>query len=160
MDLSAIGENLPLILGVVFFILIQFYLRRHKPERTAPEIVQSLLNDIKANLQIIEASSLQQKLKKLNTGSWNRNSKRLKFLDESLQATISDTFGMVDELNRQISAANKQKSVAYLYDINFSTLEKPLNKSKEELEEWLQENIGKKEVTKYPGLFDDFLWRR
>lgn len=160
MDWDTIGENLPLILGVVFFILIQFYLRKNKPERTAPEIVQSLLNDIKANLQIIEASSLQQKLKKLNTGSWNRNNKRLKFLDESLQATISDTFGMVDELNRQISAANKQKSVAYLYDINFSTLEKPLNKSKEELEEWLQENTGKKEVTKYPGLFDDFLWRR
>jgi len=160
MDWDTIGENLPLILGVVFFILIQFYLRRNRPERTAPEIVQSLLNDIKANLQIIEASSLQQKLKKLKTDSWNRNNKRLKFLDESLQATISDTFGMVDELNRQISAANKQKSVAYLYDINFSTLEKPLNKSKEELEEWLQENTGKKEVTKYPGLFDDFLWRR
>lgn len=160
MDLSAIAENLPLILGVVFFILIQAYLRRHKPEKTSPEIVQSLLNDIKANLQTIEAFPTQQKFKKLKIGSWNRNKKRLKFLDESLQATISDTFDMVDELNRQISAANKQKSAAYLYDINLSTLEKPLNKSKEGLEKWLQENIGKKEVTKYPGLFDDFLWKR
>ncbi len=160
MDFSAIGENLPFILAVVFFLLIQFYLRRHKPERTAPEIVQSLLNDIKANLQIIEASSLQSKLKNLKAGSWNRNNKRLDFLDESLKTTISGTFDMVGELNRQISAANKQKSAAYLYNINFDALEKPLNKSKEELEKWLQENIGKKEVTKYPGLFDDFSWRR
>ena len=96
MDFGAIGENLPIILAIVGFILLQFFLsRRRKPETTHQEIVNSLLTEVKLNQALVETSSLRQKPKKLEIVSWQRNKAKLDFLDQPLRNTLSDAFMIV-----------------------------------------------------------------
>lgn len=149
-------ENLPLLLGVIAFIVLQFFLnRRRRPERTAPEIVHSLLSEVKQNLQLIGASAIKPQFKKFKNDAWKRNGNRLDFLEEPLRTALSDTFNMVDEFNQQIDIAKKRGSTSYIYDINPSKLEKPFTNIKEGLEEWLVANTGgKTPPIKYPGIFD------
>jgi hypothetical protein len=149
-------ENLPLLLGVIAFIILQFFLnRRQKLEKTTPEIIHSLLSEVKQNLKFIEISAIKPQFKKLKNDAWKRNGNRIDFLDEPLRTTLSDTFNMVDEFNQQIDIAKKRGSTSYIYDINPSKLEKPFTNSKEGLEEWLVTNTGRKDLPpKYPGIFD------
>ncbi len=149
-------ENMPLLLGVIAFIILQFFLsRRQKLERTSPEIAQSLLSEVKQNLRLVEASALKTQFKKFKDATWKRNGNRIDFLDESLRTTLSDTFNMVEEFNQQIDIAKKRGSTSYIYDINPSKLEKPFTNSQEGLEEWLEANTGGKNLPpKYPGIFD------
>ena len=150
------AENMPLLLGVLAFIVLQFFLnRRRKLERTAPEIIHSLLSEVKQNLVLIEASAIKPHFKKLKNDAWKRNGNRVDFVDEPLRTTLSDTFNMADEFNQQLDIAKKRGSTSYIYDINPSKLEKLFANSKEGLEEWLVTNTGgKTPPIKYPSLFD------
>ena len=158
MDLAG---NLPLLLGVVALILFQIFMnRKQKIEKTPPEIVRSLLAEIVQNLDIIEASTIKRKFPKFKTGSWLRNKRRLDFLDESLRTTLSDTFSLVEDMNQQIGAAKMNKSIGALYDVQTDKLQKPLTKSREGLEKWLEANAGGVEPPiKYPSVFDMFMGR-
>ena len=156
MDFGAIGENIPIIVAIIGFILLQFFLsRRRKPETTHQEIAQSLLTEVKLNQALVESYHLRQKPKKFETVSWRMNKNKLDFLSQSLQGVLSDTFMVAEDFNQQIEAAKKHKSASYMVNVNVDKLEEPLAKSKQGLEEWLQDNVGTKEPPpKYPGMID------
>ncbi len=156
MDFGSIAENFPLIASIVGLILLQIFLRRRrKPETTHPEIVQSLLSEVKLNQALVETFNLRQKPKKIETVSWQRSKDKLGFLDSSLQVALSDAFTMAEDFNQQIDAANKHKSASYMASVNMDRLKGPLAKSKEGLEQWLMSKTGQKEPPpQYPGVFD------
>ena len=155
MDFGAILDNLPIILAVLVLLLLQFFFWRPKPERTHQEIAHSLLSEVKLNQALAEIFGLREKPKKFEMTSWQRNKTRLDFLDESLQASLSDSFGMVEDFNRQIESAKKHKSLGYMAGLNVDKLKQPLAKSKQGLEDWFLASTGRKEPPlKYPGIFD------
>jgi len=155
MDLGTILENAPIIGAVIVLILLQFFLRKRKPETTQQEIVQNLLSEVKLNWALAETFHLHQKPKKLEIVSWQRNKNKLDFLKQSLQGALSDAFGMAEDFNQRVGAAKKFKSGSYLVGIDIEKLKEPLAKSKQGLEEWLMINVGTKDDSpKYPGLLD------
>lgn len=155
MDFSAILDNLPIILAVIVLLLLQYLFWRPKPERTHQEIAHSLLSEVKLNQGLVEIFGLREKPKKFEITSWQRNKTRLDFLDESLQTSLSDAFGIVEDFNRQIESAKKHKSPSYMAGLNVGKLKEPLAKSKQGLEDWFLANTGRKEPPlKYPGIFD------
>ena len=158
MDVDAIGGNLPLILAVIGFILVQFFLRRRrKPEVTHQEIARSLLSEVKLNQALLQASHLREKPKKFEAVNWQRNKTKLDFLEHSLQGTLSDAFHFVEDFNGQIDAAKKYKSSSYIVNLNADKLKEPLDKSQQGLEQWLLSTTGGKEPpTEYPGFIDSF----
>lgn len=153
--------GLILIIAVVGFILLQFFLRRRKPETLYREIAQSLLIEVRLNQALAETFHLRQKPRKFEVTSWQRNKTKLDFLAQSLQVALSDVFMMVEDCNRQIESAKKYKSASYTASVNVDKLKVLLDKSKEGLEEWLLANVGGKEPPpKYPGLFDSLFGGR
>ena len=162
MDFGDIGANLPLIVGVIVLILLQFFLRRRrKPGTTHREVAQSLLSEVKLNLALIESFHLRQKPKKFETVSWRMNKTKLDFLDQSLQVALSDAFMMAEDFNQQIGAAKKYKSASYMVNVDIGKLKGPLTKSQQGLEQWFLGVVGTEEPPpKYPGIFDDLLGRR
>ena len=155
MDFGALGENIPIIAAIIGFILLQFFLRKRKPETTHREIAQSLLTEVKLNQALAESYHLRQKPQKFETVSWQRNKNKLDFLSHALQVILSDTFMVAEDFNQQIEAAKKHKSATYMVNVNVDKLKEPLAKSKQGLEEWLLKNMGTKEPPiKYPGIID------
>ena len=138
MDFGDIGERLPLIVGIIIFILLQFFLKRKQPaERTRLAVVHSLLLEIKQNQQLAEAFRFQWRTRKFVLASWQRNKAKLDFLDSSLQVTLADAFTMVADFNQQIEAAKKYKSTSYMASINVIKLKELLAKNEQGLEQWL-----------------------
>jgi hypothetical protein len=155
MDFGTIWENAPLIGAVIVLILLQFFLRKPKPEVRQQEIVQNLLSEVRLNWALAETFHLRQKPKKLEVVSWQRNKTKLDFLKQSLQSALSDAFGMAEDFNQRVEATKKYKSASYLVGIDIDKLKEPLAKSKQGLEEWLVENVGTiHPPPKYPGLLD------
>ncbi len=162
MDFGDIAEKVPFIVIAIVFILLQFFLRRRrKPEMMRQEIVESLLSEVRLNQALAETFSLRQKPKKFETVSWQRCKTGLDFLDQSLQAILSDAFGMAEDFNQQIEAAKKYKSASYMVNVNVDKLKEPLTKSRQGLEQWLLSTVGAKEPPpKNPGLFDGLFGKR
>ena len=153
--------NVIIIVAILALVLLQFFLRRRKPETLHGEIAQSLLMEVRLNQALAETFHLRQKPKKFEVTIWQRNKTKLDFLSQSLQVVLSDAFMMADDFNRQIEAARKYRSTSYIVNVNIDKLKEPLAKSKEGLEEWLVANVGRKEPPpKYPGLFDSLFGRR
>jgi len=147
--------NIILIVAILGLVLLQFVLRRRKPETLHREIAQSLLMEVRLNQALAEGFHLRQKPRRFEVTTWQRNKTRLDFLAQSLQAALSDAFMMVEDFNRQIEAAKKYRSATYTANVDIGKLREPLDKSKEGLEEWLLANVGRKEPPmSYPGIFD------
>ena len=162
MDFGDIGGNLPIIVVIIGLILLQIFLiRRRKPETTHRAIVQSLLSEVRLNQALVEAAYLQQKPRKFAVTSWHMNKRKLDSLQQSLQGSLSEAFGMAEDFNQQIEAAKKYKSAAYMAGVNMDKLKEPLAESRQGLEEWLQLKTGTKEPSlEYPGLFDSLFGKR
>jgi len=153
-DLGELGKNLTVIIPLILLILFQIFARRRRTERTAQEIVSSLLTEINQNQQLMEAFMVKWQAKKFKTGSWQRNKNRLDFLDVSTQTALADAFGLAEDFNRQIDSAKKYKSASYLANINVEKLREPLARSRQELETWLQVNAGQQKMpARRGGLF-------
>ncbi len=161
MDFGNISENLPIIVLVIGFILLQFFLRqRRKPEIAQQEIVQNLLSEVRLDRALVEIFSLRQKPKRFETVRWQMSKTKLDFLDQALQVALTGAFTMAEDFNRQIDAAQKYKSASYLVGIDVAKLKEPLTKSQQGLEEWLMAKTGTKEpFSKYPGIFDGWFGR-
>ena len=162
MDFGDIGGNLPLIAAVIGVILLQFFLRRRrKPETTHQEIARNLLLEVKLNQALAETFRLRQKPKRFEVTSWQRNKTKLDFLDQPLQGSLSDAFGIIEDFNQQIAAAKKYKSASYMVNVNVDKIKEPLAKSKQGLEEWLMAKTGVKEpLPKYEGMIDSLFGGR
>ena len=136
------GSQWMILIPIIVLIVLSFVMRRRRPaEKTDPEIAGSLFLDVNENLKLAESFSLQRHPKKFRTGSWQRNSEKVDFLDASLRSSLADAFGLAEDFNLQIESAKKHKSTIYLSGVDVHKLEEPLTKSKQGLEEWLKANI-------------------
>ena len=136
------GSQWMILIPIIILIVLSFVMRRRRPaEKTDPEIAGSLFLDVNENLKLAESFSLQRRPKKFMTGSWQRNSEKVDFLDASLRSSLADAFGLAEDFNQEIESAKKYKSTIYLSGVDVHKLEEPLTKSKEGLEEWLKANI-------------------
>ena len=182
MDLGA----LPVIISLVVLMLaFSFFRRRTGGGRGhQPEVVQSLLFDVRINQALVETFHLREKPRKFEKTNWEMNKDKIDFLEETfakkckdcghehedivercekcgsanlrdplqLRKTLSYVFQTVGEFNDQIQVAKKAKSTSYM-NINVSKLKEPLAKSKQGLEDWMMDTIGKKELPpQYPTL--------
>jgi len=144
-----------IIIGVLGLVILQFFMRRRKPQALHGQIAQEMLMEIKLNQALVETYNLRPKPRRFEMTNWYRYKTKLDFLTQTLQAALSDTFLMIEDFNRQIDSAKKYKSPSYLVNINIDKLREPLTRSQEGLEEWLLANTGRKEPPpKYPGIFD------
>jgi hypothetical protein len=144
---------------VVIIILALFLLNLLRPRggpSKYPEIVQAILWDVKINRVIAENFLLYPKVKLFETNNWRMNRLKIRFLTETQQKLLQETFSSIEENNRLIKAAKREKTDSYK-SINLSVLKENLDKCREELENWLIRNIGTKELPpKYPtvsGMF-------
>ncbi len=145
---------LPLIISLVVVLLLFYLLRRRGGSvRRRPELVQSLIYEVRLNLALVDAFHLREKPRRFESTHWHLNRDGLDFLEESLQSTLSQVFGMIEDFNQQIKAAKKSKMLDHL-NLNVDRLKEPLAASKKGLEDWLEEHTGHRELPpKYPTLF-------
>ena len=155
MDLSNFTGSLPLIIGVIAVLLIQFYVMRKRKPETEKTIVQSVLLDVKINQAISELIRDGRKPKKFSASNYQINKNRLDFLSQTLVASLSHAFDIIDDYNLQIRLAKKSKSTSYV-DLDVRRLSGPLTESREGLEEWLMAHGGQQQgpPIKYPSIFD------
>ena len=153
--------SIPLILTVVLLLVVFYFLRgRGGGVGNRPELVQSLLTEVKLNQALVETFQLRQKPKKFEMTSWEVYKTSIDFLEESLQDTLANAFGMFEDFNKQIKIAKKEKSNSYM-DIDIAKLREPLAKSRKGLEDWLEETTGHRELpTRYPSLFGSLFGER
>ena len=60
---------------------------------------------------------------------------------------------MIEDFNEQIKIARREKSNSYM-SIDIAKLKEPLDKSREGLEDWLEETTGHRELPiQYPSPF-------
>ncbi len=162
MNWGALADNLLfvlLLLGVGFLIFF-FRLGRH-PERTRAEIARNLRTEVILNQAMAEFFKRVRKPRMFEVACWQMNKTRLGFLPKSLQGSLSETFTLAEEYNRQIRAARKQKSAGPLAKVDTDKLKEPLEKARKGLEEWLQINVGTiEQPLKYPSFFDSLFGGR
>ncbi len=148
--------NILFIAIIVGLLLLQFFLRRRRsPQATQQQIVQNLLPEVRFNLRLAEVLTLDWQAKKFMTTNWKINKNKLDFLDQSLQATLTDAYTIAEDFNQQLGIAKKYKSSGYLANIDLAKLKEKLTKSREGLEAWLLSKTGTKEPPpKYPSITD------
>jgi hypothetical protein len=73
---------------------------------------------------------------------------------------LKETFALVEEYNKQIKAAKKDKSDSYK-TIDLTSFKELLGKCRQELEDWMIQKTGSKDLQpKYPTLMGFFLGER
>ena len=147
-DWGEIGKVLGYLVPLVILILINVFFRKQQEQKRRLAVVRSLLSEIDYNQKHMEAFSFQWQTKKFKTGNWKRNKDKMDYIDQSLHATLTGAYEIIEGFNREIDAAKKHKSASYLASIQVDRLREPLAKSKQGLEEWLQLNKGRKEPVK------------
>ena len=145
-DWGEIGKVLAYLVPVIILLLVNVVFRKQREQQRRLEVVRSLLSEINHNQKLVEAFSFQWQAKKFKTRSWKTNKAKTDYLDQSLHATLTGAYEIAEEFNHEIEAAKKHKSASYLASIDVNRLREPLAKSKQELEEWLKANTGKKEL--------------
>lgn len=135
------GNQWMLIIPLIIIVVYSLFFRRRKAEGTQMEIASSLFFDISENLRIAEDFGFQKRPKKFRTGSWQRNSEKVDFLETSLLSDLDEVFTLAESFNQEIDAAKKQKSNIYLSGVDVHKIEGPLTKSKEGLQQWLKTNM-------------------
>lgn len=146
-------ENLVVLLVLVALMVGNILLKRRRADRTPMEAAANLLADINRNQKLANDFQFNLKVKKFSIGSWQRNQKKMDFLDEPLKANLASAFSMAAEFNRDIDLARKSKSSAYLSGLGVDKIREPLVKSKQGLEEWFRANAGKQPPFRRRGLF-------
>ena len=146
------GSNWPLIFILIVIILLFVFLRRGGGARRQPEIVQSLLTDVKLDQALVETFYIREKPRKFEMTSWQMHRTKLDFLGEELQATLAETFGIIEDFNQQIKTIKRSK-VGDHKSIDVTKLKELLAKCRKGLEDWMMDKIGQKELpTRYPSL--------
>lgn len=147
-----------LIIGIV---LILFSLvRRRGGAAKYPEVVQALLYDVKLDQALAEHFLEITKLRRFENVNWLMNKDKIGFLGESLKDMLRETFKLVEEFNQQIKAAQKAKSDSYK-TIDLTRFKELLDKCRQELEDWMVQKTGQKELPpKYPTLWGSLFGER
>ena len=147
-----------LIIGIV---LILFSLvRRRGGAAKYPEVVQALLYDVKLDQALAEHFLEITKMRRFENVNWLMNKDKIGFLGESLKDMLRETFKLVEEFNQQIKEAQKAKSDSYK-TIDLTRFKELLDKCRQELEDWMVQKTGQKELPpKYPTLWGSLFGER
>lgn len=143
-DWGEIAKILAYLIPVVVFIIFNIFMRKQQEQKRRLAVVKSLIAEIDQNQKLMEAFLLQWQYQKFKTGNWNRNKRRLDYIDQSLQATLASTYEIAEGFNKEIELAKRQKSTSYLAGIRVDRLREPLAKSRQGLEEWYALNKDRK----------------
>ena len=146
MDFEDIGKFLTYLIPIIIIVLTNVVFKKHKQQQTKLNVVRSLLSEIDFDQKLLEAFSLQWQIRKFKAGTWKRNKDKMDYIDPALRYVLADAFEIAEEFNREVDAAKKHKSTSYLSGIRVERLTKPLAKSKQRLEEWLELNQSKKKL--------------
>jgi len=143
-DWSEIGKVISYLIPLIMFILFNVLFRKHREQQRRQAVVKGLLSETDYNSKLVESFSMQSQMKNFKTSTWKRNRDKMDHIDHSLYSTLADAYEIADGFNREIDAAKKHKSTSYIAGIDVSRLIKPLAKSKQGLEEWIELNKSKK----------------
>ena len=149
------------IIAIIGIVLILFSLvRRRGGAAKYPEVVQALLYDVKLDQALAEHFLEITKLRRFENVNWLMNKDKIGFLGESLKDMLRETFKLVEEFNQQIKAAQKAKSDSYK-TIDLTRFKELLDKCRQELEDWMVQKTGQKELPpKYPTLWGSLFGER
>ena len=143
-DWSEIGKIISYLIPVIIFILFNVVFRKHREQQRRQAVVKGLLSETDYNSKLVDSFSMQSQMKNFKTSTWKRNRDKMDYIDQSLYSTLADVYEIADGFNREIDAAKKHKSTSYIAGIDVSRLIKPLARSKQGLEEWIELNKSKK----------------
>ena len=149
------------IIAIIGIVLILFSLvRRRGGAAKYPEVVQALLYDVKLDQALAEHFLEITKLRRFENVNWLMNKDKIGFLGESLKDMLRETFKLVEEFNQQIKEAQKAKSDSYK-TIDLTRFKELLDKCRQELEDWMVQKTGQKELPpKYPTLWGSLFGER
>jgi hypothetical protein len=100
------------------------------------------------------------KMRRFENVNWLMNKDKIGFLGESLKDMLRETFKLVEEFNQEIKAAQKAKSDSYK-TIDLTRFKELLDKCRQELEDWMVQKTGQKELPpKYPTLWGSLFGER
>lgn len=141
MDLSERTINIIVIVVIFLLLVLSVYIRLRRTREAPLGRVISILSNINHNVKLVDNFSFRRQAGKLKTSGWKRNKDRVDFLPQELRQTLAQAFEMSEEINERIAAARKFKSDSYMAGIDVSKLKAPLANSKQQLTEWLRENL-------------------
>ena len=155
------GSGSWVLIAVIAIVLIIFsLLRRRTGAAKYPEVVQALLFDIKLNQALAQHFLEIVKPRRFENVNWKMNKDKIGFLGESLKEMLREVFAKVEEYNNQIKADQKAKSDNYK-TIDLTRFKELLEQCRKELEDWMVEKTGNKELpAKYPTLMGTLFGER
>ncbi len=145
-DLGDIGKTLTYLLPAIIIILTNVVFRKQREQKARLSVIRSLLSEIEYNRKLIDSFSTRWQTKKFKTATWKRNKDKMDYIDSGLRYNLAEAYEIAEEFNRDIDAAKKYRSTSYLAAIQVNRLTKPLENSRQGLEEWLQLNQSKKKL--------------
>lgn len=145
-DWGGIEKVITYLIPLIMFILFNVLFKKHREQQRRQTVVKGLLSETEYNSKLVETFSMQSQMKKFKTTTWKRNRDKMDYIDQSLYSTLADAYEIADGFNREIDAAKKHKSTSYIASIDVSRIIKPLAKSKQGLEEWIELNKSKKKT--------------
>jgi hypothetical protein len=149
-----------LVISIALVLVLFSLLRRRGGPGKYPEVVQFILYDVKLNQIIADNLPKYVKPKTFEYTNWVMNKTRIGFLTETLKKNLKEVFVLVDEYNKLIKTARKEKSESYK-SIDLTRFKTLLEECRKELEDWMMTNTGMKELPpKYPTLSSFFFGDR
>jgi hypothetical protein len=149
------------IIAIIGIILILFSLvRRRGGSAKYPDVVQALLYDVRMNQALATHFLEIPKPRHFENANWLMYKDRIGFLNENVKEMLYEIFKLVEEYNKQIKAAKKAKSDSYKL-IDLTRLIDLLGKTRKELEDWMIEKTGSKDLPpKYPTIMGSLFGER
>jgi hypothetical protein len=150
-----------ILIAIVAIILLLFSLVRRKGGAAKyPEIVQGLLYDIRLNQALAQHFLEIARPRRFENVNWLMNKDKIGFLNENVKEMLYEIYKLVDEYNAQIKAARKAKSDSYK-SIDLTRFKELLEKTRKELEDWMIEKTGAKDLPpKYPTVISTLFGER
>jgi hypothetical protein len=144
-----------LVVAVVLALAYNIYNRFRRQMKSPLGRVISIHSNVKKNEKLVDNFTFHRGVEKLKTDAWTKNKDKIDFLPQELRTSLSQTFGMCEEVNGKIEDARKYKSDSYMSGVDVSKLKEPLAKSRLQIKEWVQENMMNPEYSpkKRRGLF-------
>lgn len=148
-------QNLQLLIPLAIILILGIWMRRRRGARSNLEIAVGLVSDVRYNLKVINVfSSTTPSYKKLKTGTWQKNSAKIEFLDEQLRNSIVTAFTAAVDYNNRVSESKQRKSSAYMLGVDTGKMVDAFGKSQEGLSSWIKENWQvEMRQRRRPGLF-------
>ena len=139
-----------IFVATIVIIIILFSLTRKRGGAAKyPEIVQSLLYDIKINQGVAKFFLEFKKPPRFENANWLMNKDKIGFLDESIKVMLKESYVLLDQYNKQIKEAKRAKSDSYK-TIDLTRYKELLDKCCQELEDCMMLKTGAKEMPPKP----------